>query len=587
MSEPTGNRPLIERMPLLVPRPVRTDVDLRSRLDPKDVPVREAVCSTVPPGGYGLTVSDDGVGLSFADEAGRRAARATLGQLAVQYGASFPRVQIEDHPALPGRGVMLDVSRTRVPRNQELRLFVEQMAGLKLNHLQLYTEHAFAYKGAEAIWGGTDPISPDEARALDDHAHVHGVELVPNQNCFGHLGRWLRNDAFTHLAETQGDWSFLGMPRRGPFSLCPTDGGSIGFVEGLLGQLLPCFRATQVNIGCDETYDVGQGRSAAAVADQGKGEVYGRFVAQICRFVVENGHRPMMWGDIANEHPGVVGLLPPETVGMVWGYEPTSDFADLGRVWRESGRAWWACPGTSSWRSFTGRSAERQANVRRAVREGVSGGAQGVLVTDWGDVGHPQMWPVAMLGIAETADAAWTGADRHPDFLDAVSLQVFGDRSLKTARWIEALGDTDKPLRDTSGVRADPNTPAALANATAMFTELHTPPMPLHLPEALPFWVETRGRVLELLLAIPHGAGPLVQSELQHAAQCALFACDVAIYRRQPATEDPRIVRRLRERLGELIAEHRERWLVRSREGGLDESVKFWETIEIDRPSKG
>ncbi|MFT5424277.1 MAG: hexosaminidase [Phycisphaerales bacterium] len=586
----SGSTPLSKRPPLLIPRPRRIECDLAALVEIHRISPVGVDDGQVPPGGYRLSIDADGVRIASADDAGARAGQATLSQLRTQYPDALPHLRIEDHPALPNRGVMLDVSRTRVPSNAELRRSVEQFAGLKLNHLQLYTEHAFAYTGvdaAQAVWGGTDPITPDEIRELDAHARSNGVELAANQNCFGHLARWLKHDAFVHLAETQSDWSFLGMPRTGPFSLCPTDTRSIGFVEGLLDELLPCFESSLVNIGCDETYDVGQGRSAGAVAARGKGEVYGRFVAQICDSVLARNHRPMMWGDIAHEHPEVVGMLPRQTIGLVWGYEPSSDFASMGRVWHEAGCAWWVCPGTSSWRSYTGRSAERRANIRRAAREGVDGGAQGLLVTDWGDVGHPQAWPVALMGIAEAADAAWTGEERHADFLDAVSLQVFGDRSLRTARWLESLGDADKPLRDLSGVRTDPGTPARgtpapLANSTAMFTELHTPPMPLHLPDAVELWAQARQRVSALLESVPNGAGQLVEAECEHAARCALFACDVAVFRRGGGGA----IAVLADRMDERIAEHRRLWLIRSRLGGLDESVAFWESIEIEKPSE-
>jgi len=592
MPPPSPNPDLSERDPLLVPRPASVDLDRSRRHRPGAFPIvtRDAA---LPQGGYRLTITPDRVLIQSADESGERSANATMHQLARQYGADFPVGRIEDAPALATRGVMLDVSRCRIPTMPEFERIVDQFAALKLNHLQCYTEHAFAYPFAEPVWRGCDPITPDEARTLDELCARRGILLAPNQNCFGHLTRWLEHPDYAHLAETHATWDFLGMPRTGPFSLCPTDPASLNFVRQMLDELLPCFGSTLVNIGCDETHDVGQGRSADAVKAHGRGEVYRRFVSEVCRHVLESGRTPMVWGDIAVEHPevvrgvggigGVVGGAE-GTVGLCWGYEPSSDFAGMSHAWRAAGHDWWACPGTSSWRSFTGRTSERIANIRRAAREATAHGASGLLVTDWGDLGHHQVWPIALLGIAEAADAAWTGTDRHDTFLEAVSLQVFGDDSLRIAGWLDALGDADEPIRAVAGVRTDPGTPARLANAGALFTELHTPPAPFHLPASSEAWLEVAARLERLASDTPSaesGIDALVARECRHACDQATFAACVAATRRGwdgggGATGG---TVNQRERLESIIDEHRSLWLERSRAGGLDESCAYWREV--------
>lgn len=559
---------------LLLPAPRainRGDARLRS-------PAPHAVSAdpTLPPGGYRLELRAETTTLFAADDAGTRHARATLAQLTLAARhAPLPEAVVTDAPAIARRGVMLDVSRTRVPRNDELHRLVTRFASLKLNHLQLYTEHAFAYAGHEPIWRGTSPITPDELRRLDATCAPLGIELAANQNCFGHLTRWLRHPDYAHLAETHAEWSFAGMPRSGPFSLCPTDPASLAFVESLLDQLLPCLRSSFVNIGCDETDDVGTGRSRDAVATLGKGRVYADFVASVCRAALVRGKTPMFWGDIAAQHPESVDRLPTEAIALVWGYEPSSDFAAQARAHTERDRPWWACPGTSSWRSFTGRTHERRRNIRRAAHAAAEHHADGLLVTDWGDLGHHQTRPIALMGIAEAADAAWTGRDRSPHFLDAVSLHVFGDPTGATARWLEALGDADEPIRAIAGRRASDGSPTRLLNASALFTELHPPPTQLALPAHPAPWRDTLSRLDELAGTVPASSGPLVTDELHHALACARFAARVAIARR--TEPDPALPNDLEH----VIRTHRRLWHIRSRPGGLDESGDVWRTIAL------
>lgn len=539
----------------------------------------------IRPGGYRLRIAENACTLASGDSAGRRAGSATLAQLRtiagwLGPGERLPAVEIIDAPAVGRRGVMLDVSRSRVPTMDEFGSMIDAFAGLKINHLQCYTEHAFAYRAHPAVWAGADPMTPAEVRALDERCAGLGIELVANQNCFGHLTRWLRLPEYEDLAETHGDWVFAGMARSGPFSLCPMDARSLPFVESLLDEIMPCFASAMVNIGCDETYDIGQGRSREAVARDGKAAVYGRFVGSVCRAVMDRGGTPMFWADIAKEHPNALSQIPASAHAMVWGYEPGHDFAAEARLHRESGRPWWACPGTSSWRGFTGRSSERRANIRSAAAAAVEHAAEGMLITDWGDLGHQQVWPIAMLSIAEGADAAWTGRGRLRRFLEAVSLHVFGDRSLSIAAWLEEFGDADEPLRAVSGARSDADAPRRLLNASALFTELHPPPLALRLPPSPSPWEACRERLISLGSRVPTGGGKLVTAELHHAVRSAVWACDVAISRRGGKT-DPG----LRARRDELAREQAALWVHRSRTGGLDESLAFWDEIELgDRP---
>ena len=98
-------------------------------------------------------------------------------------------------------GYMLDVSRYRVPTMETVKRQVDILAELGYNHFQLYTEHTFAYPGHEDVWREASPFTPAEIRELDAYCAERGIELVPNQNSFGHLEHWLSHPAYNHLAE--------------------------------------------------------------------------------------------------------------------------------------------------------------------------------------------------------------------------------------------------------------------------------------------------------------------------------------------------------------------------------------------------
>src|SRR6187455_2654898 len=85
------------------------------------------------PEGYTLKVDRYGVRIEYRETAGLRAAGATLRQLLRQYGHRLPCLVIRDWPDFPRRGVMLDISRGRVPKLETLLQLVEHLADFKIN----------------------------------------------------------------------------------------------------------------------------------------------------------------------------------------------------------------------------------------------------------------------------------------------------------------------------------------------------------------------------------------------------------------------------------------------------------------------
>ncbi|MFT3687129.1 MAG: hypothetical protein QM783_19770 [Phycisphaerales bacterium] len=187
-----------------------------------------AVMPAVTPGGPVVRIASPSI-------TGARLGLWTFAQLVKRFGTKVPAMMIEDEPAFATRGVMLDVSRCRVPTMEELLRQVDLLSSLKINHLQLYTEHTFAYADHADVWEGWSPITAEEVRVLDAYCRSRGIELAANQNCFGHLTRWLELPRYRHLAETHGDWMFDVWPRKGAWSLCPTDPKSVEFVRRVAG----------------------------------------------------------------------------------------------------------------------------------------------------------------------------------------------------------------------------------------------------------------------------------------------------------------------------------------------------------------
>src|SRR5437764_1199334 len=175
----------------------------------------------LPPQGYRLVVTPQAVELTAADDAGAFYGRATLTQLRRVTGDSeLPCCAIEDWPDLSVRGVMLDVSRDKVPTMQTLEDLIDRLASWKVNQVQLYMEHTFAYSGHQEVWADASPFTAAEIRHLDAFCRERHVELVPNQNCLGHMGRWLKHDRYRRLALFPDGWTERGR-WRAPTTIDP------------------------------------------------------------------------------------------------------------------------------------------------------------------------------------------------------------------------------------------------------------------------------------------------------------------------------------------------------------------------------
>lgn len=393
--------------------------------------------------GYHLMIGQDRIRIAGDDTVGVFYGVLTLIQIIQQYQQDLPCVEIHDFPDFPARGVMLDISRDKVPTMETLYELVDMLANWKVNQLQLYVEHTFAYQNHKVVWQNASPVTAEEMRALDGYCRERFIELVPNQNSFGHMHRWLIHEPYKHLAEApEGFWTPSGEFRRVPYSLSPSVPDVFDLLNELYDELLPNFSSGYFNVGCDETWDVGQGKSKELVEKQGKGRVYLDFLLKIYEMVKAREHTMMFWGDIINQYPDLVPEVPKDAIALEWQYEDINTFPEKTKLYAESGIPFYVCPGTSSWVSIGGRTQNCMANIRAAVESGLANGAIGVLNTDWGDRGHWQPLPISYLGLAYGAAASWCYVqNREIDLPSVLDEFAFRDENRVMGQLVYDLGN--------------------------------------------------------------------------------------------------------------------------------------------------
>ncbi len=535
------------------------------------------------PQGYELAIDAAGVHIVASQPAGVFYGVQTLRQILMQAGAALPGLRITDWPDFPNRGVLLDISRDRVPTMATLYDLIDLLASLKINQFQLYTEHTFAYRRHPLVWAQASPMTGEEILALDAYCRERFIELVPNQNTFGHMTRWLIHEPYAHLAEAPDGWTApWGQRYHEPFTLIPND-ESLALVRELLDELLPHFSSRQVNVNADETFDLGQGKSKALVEARGEGRVYLDFLLKIYREVKARERTMQFWGDIIVQHPDLVPQLPRDAIALEWGYEANHAFDAHGALFARSGIPFYVCPGTSSWRTLAGRTDNALGNLRNAAANGLKHGAIGYLNTDWGDEGHMQPLTVSYLGFLAGAAESWNHkAAEELDIPAALDAFIFRDEAGVMGRLAYDLGNAYQLL--------DPNS----FNSSLFFNVLITPVEELARTGVGPGQGFSREQCNDILTAIGEIVEPLaqarmlrpdaelIQREFHWVAGMLWHACRRIAWANsiRAGEEDAALRETLGEEMDGLIRAYRELWLARSRPGGLQDSVARLERLQ-------
>jgi hypothetical protein len=387
---------------------------------------------------YRLTITQTGLEIHAKTDAGAYYALQTLREMTAIYGKVLPLCKIEDEPDFRRRGVYLDCSRGKVPKLNTLKELVKWLSHWKINEIQLYVENVFTFKKHPEIGKGYSPFTPEEILSLQEHCKKFHIRLVGSLSSFGHFEKILSLPKYRHLGEKPG---FRGFP--GGTTLCPTNPDTIKLVAELYSEFVPLFEAEDFNVCCDETWELGKGRSEKKAIRIGVGQVYLDFLLKIHRLCEKHGKRMNAWADIILNHPELLGKLPRDIALLNWEYEQNGANIARTREIANPGLPLMVCPGTSGWLTHGTRLPNSMGNVTNFAAAGRKYHAEGLLNTDWGDQGHRNFLGVSLHSFAHGAANAWNGkAVDNTIFTENFCYNAFGQQDNRMAKAIGLLGST-------------------------------------------------------------------------------------------------------------------------------------------------
>ncbi len=531
--------------------------------------------------GYILEIAEKKIDITAHDPAGVFYAAQTLKQICRQYENKelLPCLKIKDWPDFENRGVMLDISRDRVPQMNTLYKLVDRLSEWKINQLQLYTEHTFAYRDHKVVWQGASPMTPEQILKLDAYCKERYIDLVPNQNSLGHLNDWLEHEEYEHLAECLESVKSKRFGVVSRYSLSPAEPGSIKLIEELYSELLPHFSTDRINVGCDEMKTLCYCKTKPLCEEKGKKNVYLNFLREIHQLAKSHCYRIQFWSDfVTREHPELLNQLPEGVVALIWGYEPDHNFEKECKLTRVADIDFYVCPGTRTWQSLGGKTDFAIGNIKNAAETGLAYGAKGLLNTDWGDGpwGDITHHSFSYLGYAYGAAASWSvEANKNIDIAKALSVHRFFDKNHKAGKIFYDLGNAYKILK------------ADKFNSNMFWYSMinnhlsydHWLMKKLKI-ENLQHSKKYINRVISTLPETDMSCwdAALVKKEIENAGELLKHSCDLNIARLK--TYDGKIKNissekraELADDMAEIIEEFKNIWLKRERKGGLKHTL--------------
>ena len=343
---------------------------------------------------------------------------------------TLPCMTITDWPNFKIRAWQDDISRGPIVSMDYLKRLIPQMAECKLNAFSLYTEHTFKTKCHPDI-APTDAFTAEEIKELEDFCRPYHIQIIGNQQCFGHFEEILCNPFYSHLADTK-------------WNLNPAKEETYKFLEDHLREVARAYKSPYFNINCDETESLGQGYAKAYVDSIGAEKVYYQHINRVNRMLRPYRKRVMMWGDIADQHPEILEHLDKDIFLIAWSYVGIDDFNSFLKPYANSGHKFFVAPGVSLSERVWPKHYEFEPNITNLCRDGYKNGASGVINTCWDDFGE-SLINSALYGLALGAEMSWNAISTDERYTEAnFANHFFGSTSDSLINYLDSISEISK-----------------------------------------------------------------------------------------------------------------------------------------------
>ena len=311
--------------------------------------------------------------------------------------------------------------RCEVMTMPALMSLAKDLSGMGINTIIMEWEGTFPYD-RNATLSNKYAYTREEVKSFISYCSTLGIDVIPLQNCFGHVEYILRHDRYAGIKEDSKEIS----------QVCPSKEDKCKAVfTDIFSEVAELHPSKYFFIGGDETFLLGSCKLCAAkVASEGKSKLFVDYVKVMCGIVKSMGKIPILWADILLKYPEAASELPKDAIFVDWNYG--KKFADTSNLLK-LGLTVWGAPSLRSAPDnlYLTQWEKHFNNINTFIPYSRKSGYKGIIMTSWSTSGT----------YGFTYDNGFEVISMHP-IRNVYPLSGF--RILEAA-YAEAL-KTDKPL---------------------------------------------------------------------------------------------------------------------------------------------
>ncbi len=214
----------------------------------------------------------------------------------------------------PVVGIHMDM-KYLMPRKSYLLDWVRRLPEWGVNAILLEYEDKFPFEKYPFL-RSPEAWTPEELKAFLAAARGAGLTVIPLVQTLSHLEFALAHPQLARLREAVDIET----------QICPSKPEAVRFVHDLIDEVMAWHDSDPLfHIGADEAWFLGTCPDCAPKTAGGKDKaaLWLTHTRDICRYVIAQGKRPLVWDDSFWHNPALSSELPPEVILCAWHYHLT------------------------------------------------------------------------------------------------------------------------------------------------------------------------------------------------------------------------------------------------------------------------
>ncbi|MEN8193568.1 MAG: family 20 glycosylhydrolase [Bacteroidota bacterium] len=328
---------------------------------------------------------------------------------------SLQNLEVFDWPDMTVRGISDDISRGQVSTIDNFKRIIDFMARYKMNTYMPYLEDMLELDSYPSIGKQRGALTKSEINELVEFAGERFIDVIPIFQTLGHFENILSQKEFLEYAEYPG-----------AASLSVTEAKTYLFIENMLNEVFELFPSEYINIGADESYDVGRGKSKDLAEKVGIAVVHANHYKKVYDICKKNNKKVLMYGDIILNHPKILELIPKDIIIVDWHYSASTNY-ESANIFQDAGFEYYVSPSVWNFRTTFPNYQTALPNIKSIINNGIRKASTGMINSNWGDYGAETFKEFVLYGYAWSAQCSWNfGESRISDFNDLFFTDFFG-----------------------------------------------------------------------------------------------------------------------------------------------------------------